>query len=303
MKTVVVSIGDLNGIGFEIALRSHHIAKKLANIKYCVSLEMALKACKKLDLMLPDDFECVMSEETFEIKAGKATKEAGEHSFASFKFALDQVVAKKADAVVTLPINKEAWMMADLPYKGHTDYLKERFGEAIMMLGCDALFVMLYSDHIALKDVPKMIEFEKMSQFLVRLARSVDFEKMSVLGLNPHAGDGGAIGHEERIIKSAIDNANRLLGSERFAGPVVPDTAFTPASLAKNNRIVALYHDQGLAPLKALYFEESINVSLALPIVRTSVDHGTAFDKAYKGQNPSIKSYLNAIKYAIKERE
>lgn len=301
MKTVAVSVGDLNGIGFEIALRSHETIKQIANVKYCVSLEMAKQAADKLDLMLPKDFECVGKESFFEIRAGEVCAKAGKASFDSFVQAVDLVEAKEADAVVTLPINKEAWMVAGVPYKGHTDYLKDRFGEAIMMLGCEELFVMLYTDHIPLKELLDLIESDLIRDFLVRLANSVPFETMSVLGLNPHAGDNGVIGSEERIIKEAIDKANQVLGRERFIGVVVPDTAFTKASLARSNRIVALYHDQGLTPLKALYFEESINVSLGLPIVRTSVDHGTAFDKAYKNQNPSTKSYINAVEYAVKE--
>jgi 4-phospho-D-threonate 3-dehydrogenase / 4-phospho-D-erythronate 3-dehydrogenase len=117
-----------------------------------------------------------------------------------------------------------------------------------------------------------------------------------VLGLNPHAGDHGVLGDEERIIERAIARANA--GAEVFDGPIVPDVAFTPRFRRQYRYMVAMYHDQGLAPLKALYFDESINVSLNLPIVRTSVDHGTAFDIAYK-QVPETLSYRNAVKAAL----
>jgi 4-hydroxythreonine-4-phosphate dehydrogenase len=136
---------------------------------------------------------------------------------------------------------------------------------------------------------------------------------VGVLGLNPHAGDHGVLGDEERIIEKAIRTANatyikqvresgignRESGREVFVGPLVPDVAFTPAMRKRFRHFVAMYHDQGLAPLKALYFDESVNVSLNLPIVRTSVDHGTAFDIAYL-PNRSLKlaSYENAVRTA-----
>ena len=104
-------------------------------------------------------------------------------------------------------------------------------------------------------------------------------DKVAVLGLNPHAGDNGVLGNEEEIIKEAIDEINTKLGREVFIGPVVPDIAFTPYFRKDFKYFIAMYHDQGLGALKALYFDESINISLNLPIIRTSVDHGTAFDK------------------------
>lgn len=299
MKRVAVSIGDLNGVGFEIAIKSHNTIKKNAKIYYCISKEMALQAASKLGVKLPDDFDCVMDEQYFAINAGQVCANAGKHSFDSFKCAVDLVEAKRADAVVTLPINKEAWSVASIQYKGHTEYLKSRYGEAIMMLGCDKLFVALYSDHIPLCEVYSKIAVNPLTDFLVRLAKSVPFKRMAVLGLNPHSGDNGVIGSEESAIKQAIDRANSVLERNMFFGPVVPDSAFTKASLAQCNRVVALYHDQGLIPLKALYFDKSINVSVGIPIVRTSVDHGTAFDRAYKGADLSNKSYLNAVKYAL----
>jgi 4-hydroxythreonine-4-phosphate dehydrogenase len=118
------------------------------------------------------------------------------------------------------------------------------------------------------------------------------------LGLNPHAGDNGVLGDEEREIEDAIATANAEIGKELFYGCIVPDVAFTPAFRKNFTYYIALYHDQGLAPLKALYFDESINISLNLPIIRTSVDHGTAFDIAYTNQ-AKTRSYINAIQSAI----
>lgn len=191
-------------------------------------------------------------------------------------------------------------MKANIPYKGHTDYLRKRFKkEAIMMLGCDKLFVALFTEHVPLKKVPGLIEKKRLTQFLIDFYHETTPAKpVAVLGLNPHAGDGGVLGDEERIIKKAIDKANEAIKQEIFFGPVVPDVAFTSNFRKKLSHIVAMYHDQGLAPLKALYFDESINVSLNLPILRTSVDHGTAFDIAYK-KMANTTSYLNAVQYAI----
>lgn len=167
-----------------------------------------------------------------------------------------------------------------------------------MMLGCEKMFVALFTEHIPLKDVASSIQYKKLKQFFLDLHESISNEKIAVLGLNPHAGDNGVLGDEELRITKAIKSANKKIGFEQFVGPVVPDIAFTPHFRDNYNYFVAMYHDQGLAPLKALYFDESINISLNLPIVRTSVDHGTAFDIAYKGEAKTL-SYINAIKSAI----
>lgn len=299
-KTIAVSIGDLNGIGFEIAVRSHDQAKNLANIKYLVSQQMADQACEKLGVNLPKDFDCVLDQEVFEIEAGKVSAVAGKASFDSFASAVDMVRAKKADAVVTLPINKESWAKAGLAYKGHTDYLKEQFGEAIMMLGCEQMFVALYTDHLPISAVPPLIRADLISEFLIRFARCTTDQQVGVLGLNPHAGDNGTIGSEDIEITKAIEIANLKLQKELFVGALVPDTAFTKPNRERFRTFVAMYHDQGLIPLKTLYFDESINVTLGIEMIRVSVDHGTAFDKAYRDQNPSNLSYINAIKYAVK---
>jgi 4-hydroxythreonine-4-phosphate dehydrogenase len=193
-------------------------------------------------------------------------------------------------------------------YVGHTDMLRDIFKkDAIMMLGCEKMYVALYTEHTPLKQVPKEIKTKKIIRFLIDFYKSIKSpnEKIAVLGLNPHAGDNGVLGDEEEKIKKAIKRVNKILFEkfnfkENTFELVVPDIAFTPHNRKNYRYFCAMYHDQGLAPLKALYFDESINVSLNLPIVRTSVDHGTAFDLAYKKNNQlSNLSYLNAIKKAI----
>lgn len=209
----------------------------------------------------------------------------------------------------TLPIHKKAWEKAGVKYKGHTDALRDFFNaEAIMMLGCPQMYVALFTEHIPLKEVAENIKEKNLTRFLVDFYHTAKPQNtVAVLGLNPHAGDDGVLGDEEKIIQKAIENATSILQKEHpslltahcslFTAPMVPDVAFTPHTRNKYTHYIAMYHDQGLAPLKALYFDEGINVSLNLPILRTSVDHGTAFDIAYQNKPLNALSYLNAMKY------
>jgi 4-hydroxythreonine-4-phosphate dehydrogenase len=301
-KQVAISIGDLNGIGIEIALRSHNIISEIVEPIYCIDDSMLLQASKLLNIEVPKDFHTVkVCNNIFEITPSTITKEGGGYSYRSFFKAIELAVNGFADAIVTLPIHKKAWEMADIKYKGHTDALRDRFKtDAIMMLGCDKMFVALYSEHIPLKDVANNLTLEKFSKFLEDFYNSIKLKKdeqVAVLGLNPHAGDDGVLGDEEQIIEKAISIVNKELKKDIFVGAIVPDIAFTPKFRANYRYFIAQYHDQGLAPLKALYFDESINVSLNLPIIRASVDHGTAFDIAYQNKKPSNLSYINSFKY------
>lgn len=304
-KKITISIGDINGVGLEIALKTHEEISKLCEPIYCVDETVVQEAAKLLGIAIPKSFRCEVLFEykplniDIKIEAGKVTKESGLYSYHSFLQAIKLCENGKCDAIVTMPIHKEAWMLAGLKYKGHTDMLRDYFKQdAIMMLGCQKLYVPLFTEHIPLREVPLHIKSEKLIPFLLDLHKSIGNKRVAVLGLNPHAGDNGAIGDEEREIEKALLHVNTHLGQELFFGPIVPDVAFAPYFREKVQYICAMYHDQGLAPLKALYFEESINVSLNLPIVRTSVDHGTAFDIAYQNKAHTL-SYINAIKAAI----
>lgn len=301
-KVIAVSVGDLNGIGIEIALRAHKEISAFVQPVYCISEEMLDQACKRLHIQRPENMILFPVKGKFTIKEGKVSGKSGRYSYNSFKKAIRLCEKKIADALVTLPIHKEAWFKAGIDYKGHTDMLRSYFHkEAIMMLGCDKLYVALFTEHTPLKNVAKQIRTQRLTEFLLDLSADIKAKKIAVLGLNPHAGDGGVLGNEEKKIKKAISNANKKLKKELFRGPFVPDTAFTQQMRKKYKHYVAMYHDQGLIPLKALHFEESINISLNLPIIRTSVDHGTAFDIAYKSKGPSKVSYINAIKAALKQ--
>ncbi|MCD6433030.1 MAG: 4-hydroxythreonine-4-phosphate dehydrogenase [Sulfurimonas sp.] len=298
-QKIAISVGDLNGVGIEIALKAHKQVSLMCNPIYCINSYMLNQAVKLLNIEIPKDFNLWQVDGEFSIEIGKVTKESGQYSYDSFMSAIALCESKKADAVVTMPIHKEAWMMAGLDYKGHTDLLRHHFKkDAIMMLGCSEMFVALFTEHIPLKDIPSFVTEDRLTTFLTDLHRSIGDKKVAVLGLNPHAGDNGVLGNEEREIEKAIDAVNSSIGKELFVGAVVPDIAFTPHFRANFNYFVAMYHDQGLAPLKALYFDESINISLNLPIIRTSVDHGTAFDIAYKSEAKTL-SYINAVKSAI----
>lgn len=301
MHKIAVSLGDINGVGIEIAIKSHEEICKFAEPIYCINEALLDSALKILKANRPANFKFYECGENFKIKPGKISKKSGELSFDSFDTAINLALSKEADAVVTMPISKEAWNKAGIKFVGHTDYLKHKFKQdAIMMLGCDELFVGLYTDHIALKDIFKEIKAKKIYKFLMNFYENTKFERIGVLALNPHASDNGVLGgSEEKQISKAINLANKELQREIFTGPLVPDAAFNPRSLKNLNRLVAIYHDQGLAPLKALYFDKSINASLNLPIIRTSVDHGTAFDIAYKGVADAL-SYIEAVKFAIK---
>ena len=297
---IAISVGDLNGIGIEIAFKCHEKISKICTPIYCINNKMLKLAAKELKTEIPNDFEIFKTKGEFEIKAGTVSKKAGKYSYDSFMDAINLAKNKEVDAICTLPINKEAWNKADIKYKGHTEVLRDFFGKnAIMMLGCKKMFVGLFTEHIPLKKVAKKIKEEDLTTFLIDFYENVKNDNIGVLGLNPHASDNGVLGDEEVEIFKAIKKANKFYDKNIFKGPLVPDTAFSPLSRKNYKYFVAMYHDQGLAPLKALYFEQSINVSLNLPIIRTSVDHGTAFNIAYKNEKINTKSYVNAIKEAI----
>jgi 4-hydroxythreonine-4-phosphate dehydrogenase len=299
MKKIAISIGDINGVGLEIALKCHEEISQLCHPVYCVDETVLQDGAKLLHVNLPENLTCKPLYVSLNIEPAKVTKESGEYSYLSFLKAIQLCESGECDAVVTLPIHKEAWMMAGLKYKGHTDMLRDYFKrDAIMMLGCEKLYVALFTEHIPLREVALHVSEEKLTPFLLNLHKSIGDKRVAVLGLNPHAGDNGAIGDEEREIEKALLHVNKEIGKELFFGPIVPDVAFAPYFRNSVQYICAMYHDQGLSPLKALYFEESINVSLNLPIIRTSVDHGTAFDIAYQNKT-NVLSYINAVKTAL----
>jgi len=301
MVRVAISVGDLNGVGIEICLKSHNEISKLCEPIYCINNEMLLSATKKLDIQ-NIELKTAKVNGSFKIKPAKISKKSGLYSFNSFKKAINLCETNQVDAIITMPINKQSWNKAGITHRGHTEYLREHFKkDAIMMLGNNYFFVSLFTDHIPLNEVCSKINTKDIKRFLLEFYQD-DMKKVGVLGVNPHSGDGGVLGSEDIFIENAIHQANKELNMEVFEGPLVPDIAFTKNKRERYKYFVAMYHDQGLAPLKTMDFENCINISLNLPIRRVSVGHGSAFDIAYKKNSQlSTKSYINAIKYAIKD--
>ncbi len=214
------------------------------------------------------------------------------------------VTSGDSEAIVTAPINKGALRKAGFSFPGHTEFLAHLTGtkDYVMMLGGKDLKVALVTIHEPLKRVPSLITKEKIlktikvTDLAFRRFFAVDRPRIGVLGLNPHAGEGGLFGDEERsIIAPAIKSARRS-GIEAI-GPVVPDTAFIRSVKGEFDVLVCMYHDQGLGPLKLLHFDDGINATLGLPVIRTSVDHGTAYDLAWQGA-ASHASMVSAIETA-----
>ena len=307
MKKIAISIGDLNGIGIQLALENHEHIKQIIDPIYCIDPTMLKQASQLLSLPIPSDFTTVNKvAKAFEIQPAQITKVSGVYSFASFLKAVELSKQMEVDGIMTLPIHKKAWELAGVTFKGHTDALREFFfAPAIMMLGCPKMYVALYTEHIPLHQVANSVkDIQKLSNFLIDFYENIEEnlkgnEQIGLLGLNPHAGDNGVLGDEEEEIEKAREIAHKAIGKEVYTLPLVPDVAFTPNARKNHRYFVAMYHDQGLAPLKALYFDEGINISLNLPIIRTSVDHGTAFDIAYKNVKLNNLSYINAIDYFV----
>jgi len=299
---IAISLGDLNGIGIEIALKAHEQICKIANPIYCINEKMLYQAAKLLELDVPKNFTLHQTRGHFKINPKKCSKQSGLYSYHSFNDAITLAKKNEVQALATLPINKEAWAKAGIKFKGHTEVLRNYFKkDALMVLGCDKMFVGLFTEHIPLKEVPNKIKTKKLLSFFLDFAKCLNADKIAVLALNPHAGDNGVLGDEEEKINKAIKKANESLKKEVFYGAFVPDIAFSPKNRQEFKYFIAMYHDQGLIALKSLYFDESINMTLNLPIIRTSVDHGTAFDIAYNTKIEKSKlSYVNAVKEALK---
>lgn len=233
----------------------------------------------------------------------RPSAENGRASAECIRKAVELALEKHVDAIVTAPISKEALRMAGLPWPGHTEMLGELTNttDYTMMLVGGPIRVILVTIHTSLRSVPATITKEKIVK-TIRLAMracrqmGLDTPRIAVAGLNPHAGEAGMFGDEERDeILPAIESA-RIEGIP-VSGPYPPDTVFHKAYKGEFDIVVCMYHDQGLIPLKMIAFDTGVNVTVGLPIVRTSPDHGTAYDIAWQGKaDPS--SMIEAVKLA-----
>ncbi|PLX84013.1 MAG: 4-hydroxythreonine-4-phosphate dehydrogenase PdxA [Desulfuromonas sp.] len=244
-----------------------------------------------------------------ELRYGRPDNACGRAMLDYIEWACARCLSGEAAAMVTAPINKAAVKAAGCDFPGHTELLAARCGveKVVMMLGGERLKVCLVTTHIGLRDVPEalstaeILETVRITDASFRRFYGLERPRIAVLALNPHAGEGGHFGdEEERLIVPAIEAA-RAEGIDA-GGPHSADTLFHFAAAGAYDAVVCMYHDQGLIPLKLLHFEDGVNVTLGLPIVRTSVDHGTAYDIAGSGE-ASEKSLVAAVRTAERMAE
>jgi len=302
-----ISCGDLNGIGIEVVLKCFEDNRMLADMTpvlyantHTVSHHRKALGLEEVQFhrvndareALPRKFNLVnVWEEDVAVELGKPSGQLAAYAIKSLEAAAQDLASGKTDVLVTAPIDKNAMQQAGFAYPGHTEFLQHMAGndsEVLMLLVGDGLRVGTVTGHIPLKDVANAITTEKILGKARLLHQSLlrDFgiisPRIAILGLNPHAGDGGAIGSEE---KERIAPAVRRLNDEGITtmGPYAADGFFGNGSYKHFDGVLAMYHDQGLAPFKALSFGHGVNFTAGLPIVRTSPDHGTGLDIAGKG--------------------
>ena len=222
---------------------------------------------------------------------GKLDPRNASQVLAQLDLAVELCRSGECQGMVTAPVHKGVINDAGIPFSGHTEYLAGALSASnvVMLLTCDNLKVALATTHLPLREVPDAITTRLIEKTLKIIHQGlsqqfgIDQPSMTVLGLNPHAGEGGHLGHEELNVISPACDAARAQGM-KVTGPISADTAFTPNKLAETDTYLAMFHDQGLPVLKALGFGDAVNITLGLPIVRTSVDHGTALELAGSGR-------------------
>jgi 4-hydroxythreonine-4-phosphate dehydrogenase len=318
-KTILAGIshGDINGIGYEVIIKAlsepsiydictpvvygspkvaayHRKALNVNNFSFN-NIKSADEAHSKKANMI----NCL--DDNIRVELGKSTPQGGEAALISFERAVDDLKNGKIDVLITAPIDKKNVQSDNFHFNGHTDYLKSvaGTGEALMFMISESLKIGLATDHVPLKKVPELITLETLLHKIRLMNQSLNLDfgirkpRIAVLGLNPHAGDNSLIGDEEvTIIGPAIQEAQKE-GIMVF-GPYPADGFFGAGSFTKFDGILAMYHDQGLGPFKALSFDSGVNFTAGLPFIRTSPAHGTAFAIAGKGE-ASENSFRQAI--------
>jgi len=303
-RKIGISIGDINGIGLEVILKTlahEYVAKQCIPVifgsskvvsyhKNIVDADFHFHIARSTDHLDPDKVNVINCwTDNVNISLGKPTPESGQYAYQSLEYATAELKAGRIDALVTAPINKEAMKMADFPFPGHTEYLSQELGggHSLMLMVHEALKVGLVTNHLPISEVAGAVTREQVMQKIHLLDQSLrmDFglEKptLAVLGLNPHAGDGGAIGKEdEEIVRPSVIECKEK--GMLVMGPYPADGFFGSGQYRKFDGILAMYHDQGLVPFKTLAFGGGVNFTAGLPHVRTSPDHGTAYDLAGK---------------------
>ena len=316
-----ISIGDVNGIGLEVIIKTlmdnrildyctpivyghtkvasfHRKTMDINEFNFNVISNASLAHDKRANLI-----NCW--EEDVKIELGMTTETGGKYAFISLEKALDDLIAGNTDALVTAPINKHNIQSADFQFAGHTEYIqaKTNSADSLMFLVSEDIRVGVVTGHIPVQEIHEKISVEKIVSKLSLMSESLkkDFwiqkPKIAVLGLNPHAGDNGLIGKEELdTITPAIAQANAQ-GIFAF-GPYAADGFFAAHTYSQFDAVLAMYHDQGLIPFKQIAFHSGVNFTAGLPVVRTSPDHGTGYDIAGKNQ-ASESSFREALFTAI----
>ena len=263
-----ITLGDPAGIGPEVGRKA-------------ASCQEILQVCEPV---------LYGSEDIVDEFVGRESAEAGMSSYAAVEKAVRDALDGVIDGIATAPISKSAWALAGLPWRGHTECLAALTGatEVRMLFYSSRLIVALSTVHISLADVSKMLTKECLKVTIELTHKELPYfgiekPRLVVSGLNPHAGENGLMGDEEqRVITPVVRDCQRL-GID-VSGPISGDTVFQRAAEGEFDAVIACYHDQGLIPVKLLAFGKAVNVTLGLPIIRTSVDHGTAFDIAGEGR-------------------
>ena len=301
-----LTAGDPNGIGIETIIRVFEDERMLSDItpilyasSSLVSSNLEAMGIKSLNWTAIDSAEDAkpgrlnvvsVDTEDFKPNPGELTSEAGGYSFKSLEKAVDDLASTKTEVIVTAPINKDAITQAGFKFPGHTEYLAHMANadDVLMFLVADNLRIGIVTGHIALKDVATSLTGAAIKSKLALMNESLlrDFgcasPRIAVLGLNPHAGDNGLMGDEEKNIIAPVIRDACSAGMNVF-GPYAADGFFGSGAYKDFDGVLAMYHDQGLAPFKAMSFGKGVNFTAGLPIVRTSPDHGTGFDIAGKG--------------------
>ncbi|WP_420315681.1 4-hydroxythreonine-4-phosphate dehydrogenase PdxA [Ekhidna sp.] len=312
-----ISIGDINGIGPEVIIKSledNRILKQFTPVIYGSGKVISFyrkglnkenfnyQQISSIDKLIHKKVNVLnVWNETIEITPGQANETGGKYAVLSLQRAVADLKDGKIDALTTAPLSKELVQSDDFKFPGHTEYLTQEAGESesLMFLVHDDLRVGVVTGHVALNKVSEKITKDKVISKLQKMIKSLqkDFgikkPRVAVMGLNPHAGENGLLGdEEEKIISPAIEEVKK--GHNIVAGPFPADGFFGMRSYKHYDGVLAMYHDQGLIPFKTLAFEEGINYTAGLPFVRTSPDHGTAFSIAGKNEADET-SFRNAL--------
>jgi 4-hydroxythreonine-4-phosphate dehydrogenase len=310
LKKVAVTIGDPAGIGPEITLRAllSDEVSELCRPVIIGALSVIEEASGKLGIHFkPELYEII---DPGDIKnddfvKGRATAEGGRDCVAYIRKAVELAMDGKVDAIVTAPISKEALKMGGFKWPGHTEMLAEFTGtkDFAMVLCGGPIRVILATIHTALSNVPAMITRERVLKTIIMAKKTcdimgIDHPRIAVAGLNPHGGEAGIFGREEiEAINPAIEDAQKM--GIPASGAYPPDTLFHKVYKGEFDIVVCMYHDQGLIPLKMIAMDKGVNMTVGLPFIRTSPDHGTAYDIAWKGV-ASPSSMIEAVKMAAR---